>query len=338
MIRRKGPIEALGLPQADVSADDATRQKEALERFVANLADPMKWNWCNQFHNARDAADHALALMARLNLIEHRAHPMGGDIWQINGRIYGRTDGVTSSVPDGLNTDTDSVKSAGEKLPNEVDVEEWYIEKIGHQTRLVLTGYGAVYSFDDPPTVIFAKSKDAHNQSCATLRAEIKSAWKNHPIIRMELENFLKYVSKEKNGCWNWTSNLDSRGYGQIRRQRKTFHAHRFSWQLHKSEIPDGLCVLHRCDNPRCVNPEHLWLGTLSDNTQDMIAKGRSRQGGRFGPLATHCAHGHELTEENTWPYPKNGDGPVYRQCKICNRDRKLKRRAALKQKLGETK
>lgn len=80
-------------------------------------------------------------------------------------------------------------------------------------------------------------------------------------------------------GCWNWIGSKNRDGYGQIRVERSGFNgyfrAHRVSWIYHHGEIPDGLCVLHRCDNPGCVNPEHLFLGTQADNMRDRNAKGR---------------------------------------------------------------
>lgn len=76
--------------------------------------------------------------------------------------------------------------------------------------------------------------------------------------------------------CWNWTQVLAKNGYGGFYCLVKKFLAHRISWMLHKGIIPDGLCVLHRCDNRRCVNPDHLFLGTNKDNQDDCKSKGRN--------------------------------------------------------------
>lgn len=75
--------------------------------------------------------------------------------------------------------------------------------------------------------------------------------------------------------CWYWTASRSRKGYGSFRFYGKTSQAHRVAWILTKGNIPDGLCVLHRCDTPSCVNPRHLFLGTFSDNTADMISKNR---------------------------------------------------------------
>ena len=90
---------------------------------------------------------------------------------------------------------------------------------------------------------------------------------------------FVRFWEKVNFGpsCWEWTASLVS-GYGGIRHGgtgSKTLYAHRLSWEWHYGPIPDGLCVLHRCDNRLCVCPEHLFLGTRSDNMKDMTRKGR---------------------------------------------------------------
>lgn len=76
--------------------------------------------------------------------------------------------------------------------------------------------------------------------------------------------------------CWTWTGCCTAHGYGQFHFEGKTTKAHRVAWIITHGPIPDGLCVLHRCDNPPCVRPDHLFLGTLSDNMQDCVAKGRA--------------------------------------------------------------
>jgi len=84
--------------------------------------------------------------------------------------------------------------------------------------------------------------------------------------------------------CWLWTACALKTGHGQIRVERKTVLAHRLAWVMTNGSIPDDLpCVCHRCDTPRCVRPDHLFVGTKSDNTADMVRKGRARGGGVCG-------------------------------------------------------
>lgn len=89
-------------------------------------------------------------------------------------------------------------------------------------------------------------------------------------------ENFWEKVNKTS-GCWVWKSRLSSSGYGEFYYHGKNIKAHRFSWVIAHGEIPDGLLVCHHCDNPPCVRPNHLFLGTSLDNLRDCQAKGRRR-------------------------------------------------------------
>lgn len=88
------------------------------------------------------------------------------------------------------------------------------------------------------------------------------------------------HMPEPMSGCWLWIGSVTSHGYGKMGRMlrdKKTIMkaAHRFSWEHHHGPIRDGLCVLHKCDNTYCVNPDHLFLGTQADNVTDMHTKGR---------------------------------------------------------------
>lgn len=88
---------------------------------------------------------------------------------------------------------------------------------------------------------------------------------------------FSKVLLGSKEDCWLWLANKNNKGYGMIRAGglAPKVLAHRVSYEIFKGKIPDGLVVMHSCDNPSCVNPSHLSAGTMLENTQDMIKKGR---------------------------------------------------------------
>lgn len=88
-------------------------------------------------------------------------------------------------------------------------------------------------------------------------------------------ERFWRHVAKTAT-CWHWTGFLNWAGYGKLGvGGGKMQAAHRVSYEMHNGPIPNGLVVMHTCDNPACVSPDHLRLGTMKENTQDMLAKGR---------------------------------------------------------------
>lgn len=102
---------------------------------------------------------------------------------------------------------------------------------------------------------------------------------------------FWKYVQKSEDGCWLWIGARTGQGYGSLSvgyPERIHVPAHRLSYELNVGPIPDGLWVLHACDNPPCVRPDHLFLGSCQDNVDDKCAKGRQAHAGGWNPGEKH--------------------------------------------------
>jgi hypothetical protein len=133
-----------------------------------------------------------------------------------------------------------------------------------------------------------------------------------------------KTTPEPMSGCLLWTAALNNKGYGVTGLMSKHMYAHRVAWELIRGPIPEGLCALHRCDVPSCVNVEHLFLGTKAENSRDMAEKGRA-----WSPMAvanakkTHCPSGHPYFGDNLYVAPGSG----HRQCRICIRAADLRYR-----------
>lgn len=142
--------------------------------------------------------------------------------------------------------------------------------------------------------------------------------WDNRSVMGTTLERFsAKTTYNKETGCLEWNGSLNNSGYGNFWLEGTSDKAHRVSWTLTNGEIPEGLFVLHKCDNPKCVNTDHLFLGTAKDNALDRKAKGRN---GRSN--LTNCPNGHAYNEENTYHFP---DGR--RSCRVCRREEMRQRR-----------
>ena len=149
--------------------------------------------------------------------------------------------------------------------------------------------------------------------------------------IKIEtLSDVRKYVDIEPSGCWNWNRGTTSAGYGLARFRFRRLMAHRVSWCLATGNPypKPEVIIRHKCDNPTCVNPEHLEEGTQSDNMRDCVDRGRHTQ-----HEAPFCSRGHARSPENLYVLknPRSG-GKIY-ACKQCQRIRTQKWRASLRAK-----
>ena len=142
-------------------------------------------------------------------------------------------------------------------------------------------------------------------------------------------ERFAAYTLPEPNsGCWLWDGSCDRHGYGQLRISRSVLkYATHVALELDGRPVPKGLYVCHHCDNPPCVNPAHLFIGTQADNMADSLRKGRASKPPVSKPgqgAQEFCAKGHLLSGDNAYLVPGTG----WKHCRECKRQVKAKRRA----------
>ena len=148
---------------------------------------------------------------------------------------------------------------------------------------------------------------------------------KSRPSI---LQRLLKNLCRDpRSGCWNWTG-CTLRGYGRITvitlRGKRSLSVPRVSASVFLGfNIESNKQILHKCDNPKCFNPDHLFVGDHFDNIRDAATKGRLALSGFVlgNKMKTHCPQGHEYTPENTYIYRGS------RYCRGCNREAQTRRR-----------
>ena len=141
-------------------------------------------------------------------------------------------------------------------------------------------------------------------------------------------ERFWAKVAKG-DACWEWRGTKSTRGYGRFYYRGRVVQAHRLAWELTKGQtFPEGMDACHHCDNRGCVRPDHIFPGTPSMNALDAEAKGRLIHHGNA--VRTHCKHGHEFTQDNTWYHPYQKTGRLHRRCRTCHRRLMAERRLRL--------
>jgi len=133
------------------------------------------------------------------------------------------------------------------------------------------------------------------------------------------LERFWAKVDQSAgdDGCWNWTG-AKAAGYGRFGKKSNVRYAHRFSYELHYGDIPDKMLVCHRCDNPTCVNPKHLFLGTPLDNMRDKVQKGRAKGGKGIRNARNKLTEAQVLTIRDRWAAGEQNKRRLAREFGVC--------------------
>lgn len=151
-----------------------------------------------------------------------------------------------------------------------------------------------------------------------TLETWMKGAPKEDKTLGNFIDKVIMKTHLNENGCLIWHGHVHLNGYPRVTYKGRSWFVHRLNWTIARGDIPKGMYLCHKCDNPLCINLDHLFAGTPNDNIQDMVKKDRHYRLHEFGV----CRRGHEMTDENTYTRP-NG----YTNCRKCLQINKNKRK-----------
>lgn len=175
----------------------------------------------------------------------------------------------------------------------------WVVVEFAGYVKSVAAAWHCVCDCGHKRRVNAARLRNGKSQSCGECLLHLPSDMFGDYIR----DRIVSAVSLDESGCWLWQHRLDKDGYGRPRVGGRSVRAHVLSYSAFIADVPSGMCVCHKCDTPRCVNPFHLFLGTNQDNLNDKLKKKRQASGEKVNTAKLTAAQVSQIRDE----YPSCG-------------------------------